>query len=176
MARADEGDPVAKENLFAALYDELHRLAQAHLHRTGSDLTLSPTTLLHEAYLDLAGRNGLAFPDQKRFLAYASCAMRRLIHRLRTPPGCAEARRRRDVHVDREQDGAGAARVDLEELGRALDELAALDAGLAELVDLKFFCGFSFAEIAAMRSVSDRTVQRDWAKARTLLHEWLHDD
>jgi hypothetical protein len=79
VARAEEGDPVAKDGLFAALYDELHRLAQAHLHRTGSDLTLSPTTLLHEAYLDLAGRDGLAFPDQKRFLAYASCAMRRLI-------------------------------------------------------------------------------------------------
>ena len=176
VGRAEEGDPVAKENLFAALYDELHRLAQAQLHRTGSDLTLSPTTLLHEAYLDLAGRNGLAFPDQKRFLAYASCAMRRLIidyvrHRDAQKRGGDVTFTSIENRVAPVQNG-----VDLEELGRALDELAALDAGLAELVDLKFFCGFSFAEIAAMRSVSDRTVQRDWAKARTLLHEWLHDD
>jgi DNA-directed RNA polymerase specialized sigma24 family protein len=51
-----------------------------------------------------------------------------------------------------------------------------LDPELAELVDLKFFCGFSFAEIAALRAVSERTVQRDWAKARVLLHEALHTE
>jgi RNA polymerase sigma factor (TIGR02999 family) len=176
VARADDGDPVAKENLFAALYEELHRLAQAHLHRTGSDLALSPTTLLHEAYLDLAGRDGLAFPDHKRFLAYASRAMRRLIidyvrHRDAQKRGgdvTFTSIENRMVPTPRG--------VDLEELGRALEELALLDAGLAQLVDLKFFCGFSFAEIAAMRGVSERTVQRDWAKARLLLHDWLHDD
>jgi DNA-directed RNA polymerase specialized sigma24 family protein len=64
-------------------------------------------------------------------------------------------------------------RVDLEQLGEALNQLAELDAPLAELVDLKFFCGFSFGEIAAIRSVSERTVQRDWAKARLLLHRQL---
>ena len=60
-------------------------------------------------------------------------------------------------------------------MGEALDELAALEPGLAELVDLKFFCGFSFAEIAAMRGVSERTIQRDWAKARLLLHQAIGD-
>jgi RNA polymerase sigma factor, TIGR02999 family len=176
LARAEKGDPIAKENLFAALYDELHRLAQGHLYRTGSDLTLSPTTLLHEAYLDLAGRDGLAFPDRNRFLAYASRAMRRLIidyvrHR------DAQKRGGNVTFTSIENGMVPVPRgVDLEELGRALEELASLDAGLAELVDLKFFCGFTFAEIAAMRSVSDRTVQRDWAKARTLLHERLDDD
>jgi RNA polymerase sigma factor (TIGR02999 family) len=176
VARADDGDPVAKEHLFAALYDELHRLAQAHLHRTGSDLTLSPTTLLHEAYLDLAGRAGLVFPDRKRFLAYASRAMRRLIidyvrHRDAQKRGGDVTFTSIENRMAPVQRG-----VDLEQLGRALEDLTALDAGLAELVDLKFFCGFTFADIAAMRSVSERTVQRDWAKARTLLHEWLHDD
>ena len=62
VARADLGDPAAKKALFAALYDELHRLAQAHLHRTGGPITLSATTLLHEAYLDIARRDALAFP------------------------------------------------------------------------------------------------------------------
>ena len=62
---------------------------------------------------------------------------------------------------------------DLQQLGDALDDLAALEPGLAELVDLHFFCGFSFVEIAAVRGVSDRTVQRDWRKARLLLHRAL---
>jgi RNA polymerase sigma factor (sigma-70 family) len=61
----------------------------------------------------------------------------------------------------------------LEKLSDALDDLALLDAALAELVDLKFFCGFSFTEIAAMRGVSERTVRRDWSKARVLLHDAL---
>ena len=65
---------------------------------------------------------------------------------------------------------------ELEALGTALDGLAALQPDLADLVDLKFFCGFSFSEIAVMRSVSDRTIQRDWAKARLLLHRSLTDD
>ena len=62
---------------------------------------------------------------------------------------------------------------DTVKLGDALDQLADTDAALAELVDLKFFCGFSFADIAAMRGVSERTVQRDWKKARLLLHQVL---
>jgi DNA-directed RNA polymerase specialized sigma24 family protein len=66
--------------------------------------------------------------------------------------------------------------VDLERLGAALEELAAVDPSLAQLVDLKFFCGFSLVEIAAMRGVSERTMGRDWAKARALLHQSLHDD
>jgi len=73
-------------------------------------------------------------------------------------------------------DKLGAAAVQsIESLGQALDELGQLDPALAELVDLKFFCGFSFTEIAAMRGVSERTIQRDWAKARVLLHNALSD-
>lgn len=64
----------------------------------------------------------------------------------------------------------------LQRLSDALDELAATDAGLAQVVDLKFFCGFSLREIAAMRGVSERTVQRDWEKARIFLHDSLADD
>jgi RNA polymerase sigma factor (TIGR02999 family) len=176
VARADLGDPDARNALFAALYDELHRLAQAHLRRSPASLTLSATTLLHEAYLDIARRNALAFPDRNRFLGYASRAMRGLV---------IDYVRRRDASkrggdltftsLDSDE-AAVETSADLEQLGRALEELALLDPWLAELVDLKFFCGFSFAEIAAMRTVSERTIQRDWAKARTLLYESLHDE
>ncbi len=66
--------------------------------------------------------------------------------------------------------------IDLPQVGDALDELAKLEPDLAQVVDLKFFCGFSFAEIAAMRGVSERTVQRDWEKARIYLHQSLRED
>jgi len=66
--------------------------------------------------------------------------------------------------------------VQLTRVGDAIDALEQVDAALAQLVDLKFFCGFSFAEIAALRGVSERTVQRDWEKARIYLHRALRDD
>ena len=173
-ARAETGDPSARDALFAALYQELHRLAQVHVHRNAGDLTLGATTLLHEAYLDISQRNLLAFPDRNRFLGYASRAMRGLIidyvrHRQAQKRGGSLTFTTLTGNEVPAPEGA----VDLERLDAALQELAGLDAALAELVDLKFFCGFSFGEIAAIRGVSERTVQRDWAKARLLLHRHL---
>ena len=176
VARADGGDAAAKGALFAALYADLHRLAQSHLRRTGGHLTLGATTLLHEAYLDLAKRDAVAFPDRNRFLGYASRAMRGLvINYVRTRKVQKRGGELTFVELDesRAPDDHGQ---DLEALGEALDALAAVQPDLAELVDLKFFCGFSFIEIAAMRGVSDRTIQRDWAKARLLLHRSLQED
>ena len=175
-AREDAGDAAAKDALFAALYDELHRLAQSHLRRTGGSLTISATTLLHEAYLDLAGRAAVAFPDRNRFLGYASRAMRGLIidyvrHRGALKRGGELTFTSLEDHHAPPDGGS----VDLERLGGALEELAAIDPQLAELVDLKFFCGFSLVEIAGMRGVSERTVRRDWTKARTLLHQSLEE-
>jgi RNA polymerase sigma factor (TIGR02999 family) len=176
VALAERGDRSAKEALFAALYHELHRLAQAQLRRAGAPLTLGATTLLHEAYLDLTRRDALAFPDRNRFLGYASRAMRGLVinyvrnRRVQKGGGTLTF-----VELDESRAApAGTAR-ELDALSAALDELAALQPNLAELVDLKFFCGFSFAEIAAMRAVSERTIQRDWAKAKLLLHRALGD-
>jgi len=176
VARAESGDAAARDTLFAALYDELHRIAQAHVHRSAGSVTLSATTLLHEAYLSLAARDMLVFPDRNRFLGYASRAMRGLIVdyvRQRT------ARKRGGdltfTSLTDAVDEAAQAPVDIERLAAALDDLAALDPALAELVDLKFFCGFSVAEIAAIRQVPQRRVERDWAKARTLLHQTLRD-
>jgi RNA polymerase sigma factor (TIGR02999 family) len=174
VERADAGDAAAKEALFASLYDELHRLARTHVRRSGGQLTMSATTLLHEAYLALNERKALVFPDRLRFLRYASRAMRGLvIDYVRS----RHAQKRGGDLTFLTLDDAVAGPADdapaLERLGQALEELAQIDSALAELVDLKFFCGFSFVEIAAMRGVSERTVQRDWAKARVVLHESL---
>lgn len=172
IGATERGDGSAAQALFAALYAELHRLAERELARRGRGATLGVTTLLHEAYLDIAAREGASFPDEARFMCYAARVMRGLI--------IDHARRRRarkrggEFHitaVDVEalpQDVVTDA--ELAQIGDALDDLAAIDAPLAEVVDLKFFCGFSFAEIGAMRGVCERTVQRDWEKARIFLH------
>ena len=176
IRRADAADTPAAERLFALLYHELHRLAEHHLRREGRALTLGSTTLVHEAFLNMAGRDGVAFPDRARFLAYASRAMRTLV--------IDYARRRRARKRGRELEitlignepptaAAEQTAEDLTRLGDSLTELASVDPELASLVDLHFFCGFSFVEIAALRGVSDKTVQRDWRKARMLLQHSL---
>jgi RNA polymerase sigma factor (TIGR02999 family) len=176
-ARAELGDTAAKDTLFTALYDELHRLAQSHIRRNGGALTISATTLLHEAYLDLAGRTSVAFSDRHRFLSYASKAMRGLvIDYVRQRRALKRGGDWTFTSLEDDQTPNQYAAMDLEPLGAALEELASVDPPLAELVDLKFFCGFSLAEIGAMRNVSERTAQRDWAKARTLLHQLIKDD
>ena len=172
-SRSEAGDAAAKDALFAALYSELHRLAQAQLCRGGGNLTLGATTLLHEAYLDISGRERLAFPDRARFLAYASRAMRGLVIDYVRNRGARKRGGELTFTTLDDDVGAPVSAVDVEKLGLALDDLAQLDPALAELVDLKFFCGFSFREIAALRQSSERTVQRDWAKARALLFEAL---
>jgi RNA polymerase sigma factor (TIGR02999 family) len=177
VARAGKGDEAAKGALFASLYADLHRLAQAQLRRSGGQPTLSTTTLLHEAYLDIAKRDVAAFPDRNRFLAYASRAMRGLvINYVRNRQVQKRGGDLTFVELNENSAATPDRGAELEALGAALDSLTALQPDLAELVDLKFFCGFSFSEIGAMRGVSERTVQRDWAKARLLLHRSLTDD
>ena len=171
MAASDAGDGAASEALFSLLYSELHRLAKRELARLGAAATLGATSLLHEAYIDMAAREGQSFPDQARFLAYASRVMRGLI--------IAYARTRRALkrgghfEITALTTDLGEATIDDRELGRindALNELAKADPALAEIVDLKYFCGFTFAEIAALQGVAERTVQRKWEKARIYLH------
>jgi RNA polymerase sigma factor (TIGR02999 family) len=175
----ERGDKSAAEAFFAALYSELHRLASRELGRQGGLASLGVTTLLHEAYLDIASRKGEGpcFPDRARFMGYAARVMRGLI---------IDHARNRHAHKRGGQfeitslaTDADENAVDDRELSRiseALDELAKVDAALAEIVDLKFFCGFTFAEIAAMRGLSERTVQRDWEKARIYLHGSIRAD
>ena len=177
VARADAGDAGARDALFSALYSELHRLAELHLHRSARPLTLGATTLLHEAYIGISERDSLAFPDRNHFLSYASRAMRGLIiDYVRKRRAQKRGGELTFTSLDEAQEATAFESTELEQLGRALDELATLDPALAELVDLKFFCGFSFDEVAAMRGISERTVQRDWAKARVLLHRALTEE
>jgi RNA polymerase sigma factor (TIGR02999 family) len=177
IERVEKGDGSATEALFTALYSELHRLAKRELARRGGGVSLSVTTLLHEAYLDMAGRNGAAFPDRARFMGYAARVMRGLIiDHSRSRNAFKRGGEFEITSSGAEAVSAPADDRELTVISDALDKLAKVDASLAEVVDLKFFCGFSFAEIAAMKNLSERTVQRKWEKARIYLHRELRTE
>lgn len=163
--------------LFSTLYAELHRMAKRQLARHWTPAALGVTTLLHESYLNLAKSADLSFPDHAHFMAYAARVMRGLIidnARARSSAKGGGQFRVTVLTLDRLQGP-----MDVSELSRisdALEELAAIEPELATIVDLRFFCGFSFSEIAAMQAVSERTVQRKWEKARIYLHCSLNGD
>lgn len=167
---AGSGGAADHHALFAGLYVELHRLARREVHRQGAGSPVSATTLLHEAYLDMSRRDALAFPSQAQFLAYAGRAMRGLVidrvrerQSLKRGGGLDFTVFDTQVAEDCEQPEQ------LSALGDALDELASLEPELANVVDLRYFCGLSTAEIAELQGVSERSVQRRWEKARLLL-------
>ena len=174
---AERGDAAASETLFAALYTELHRMARRELGRRGGQITLSATTLLHEAYIKMSDRDQVAFPDRPQFMAYAARVMRSLIidhvrrRHARKRGGQFEITALETTVADQLADER-----ELQRISDALDELATIDSALAEIVDMKFFCGFSFGEIAAMRGVSERTIQRQWEKARLYLYTAIGQD
>lgn len=170
IASAEGGDRAAADALFAALYAELHELARRQLAR-GPGATLGTTTLLHEAYLNISQREGPRFPDRARFMGYAAKVMRGLV--------IDYARRRQALKrgggfeittLEDDVEGAAADAGRLERIGEALEELARADPALAELVDLKFFAGLSLVEIGELRGASERTMQRQWERARTFLY------
>lgn len=172
VARADAGDAQARDALFASLYEELHRLAMREVRRQGTDSPLSATTLLHEVYLAFGNRDGRVFPDQSHFLAYAARAMRGvLIDRVRARDAAKRGGGVRATTLDADHAQEVNDPDELLALHEALETLAGMDPMLARVVDLKFFCGFTFAEIARVHGVAERTVQRQWDKARVFLRE-----
>lgn len=176
MQAAEQGSKPAADALFSALYSELRRLAKCELARHGAPMSLGATTLLHNAYIEIAGRDGTSFADRNRFMGYAARVMRGLIidharSRQAQKRGGKFEITGHDVEIENAADDKKLTRI-----SEALDELAKAEPALAEIVDLKFFCGFSFAEIAAMRDVCERTVQRQWEKARIYLHASLRAD
>jgi RNA polymerase sigma factor (TIGR02999 family) len=168
-----------RDQLFVLLYDALRRMAQRELRR-GAGASLSPTTLLHETYLNISQRDSVAFSNRGQFMSYAARAMRGLI------VDCLRSRHAQKRGADFRitslptelpyvcQELADKS-LQIDALNDALESLGKIDERLAECVDLKFFCGFSFGEIARLREVSERTVQRDWDKARLLLSRIINE-
>ena len=172
----DRGDPVAARALFAALYDELHELAARQLRKSGGDITLGTTTLLHEAYLKVAARERESALDRNRFLAYSSQVFRGLVI------DYIRARRARkrggdfEITLLGDSDPGGGVESDdgdLEPLAKGLEQLAEIDPQLSRLVDLHVFGGFTLKEVAALQGWSLRTTERNWQQARLLLRRLI---
>ncbi len=176
IAAVDSGDRSAAADLFASLYRELHSLAARQLRIGAAGATLGATTLLHECYFNIAG-SAAAFPDRARFMAYAARAMRGLIiDYIRQRRALKRGGAFHLTTLDTETAESVSLANEAAHLNDALIALDDAEPLLAELVDLKFFGGFTLMEIAAMRGVSERTAQRDWQKARLYLHDALAAD
>ena len=169
IGKARGGDAQASERLFAALYDELRRLAAAQLR--GEDAMRS-TSLVHEAYLKLAHHGALQVNDRGHFFAVAARVMRQIvIDHVRSR---AALRRGGDIQftaIDTTaMQAATSERSDeLLALDAALDRLATVDAQLAGLVEMRFYAGLELSEVAGVQERSERSLKRDWRRARAFL-------
>jgi len=180
LPRVAAGDRAARDAVFAAAYRELQRLAHARLHDSGGRGTaLDTTSLVHESYLRLVHLGELRFDDRRAFFGYASQVMRSVIvdaarARMAERRGGADAQRL-TLSTDLVQgvvcDDEGIVRVH-----EALQQLEQADARAARMVELRYFGGYSDREIADTLDVTERTVQRDWAKAQMLLRVMLGPD
>jgi RNA polymerase sigma factor (TIGR02999 family) len=172
---AGNGDRAALKALFAAVYDEIKRLARRQL-MAHPQPTLDTTGLVHEAYLKLVQPAGLQLRDRGHFFAIAAKAMRQIVvdhARRRTA-----AKRGGDaIHIVTITDISANDALDPETITRldsALTQLADLEPRLAELVEMRFFAGLTVEQVAELRDVAPRTVIRDWRRARAYLFDAVH--
>lgn len=174
IARVADGDTDAHNELFRLVYDELRRSAQHHVRRSAANLTINPTTLVHETWIKLVRGGPRQFEGNAHFYNVVAQAMRQILHDL-------AARKAAEKH------GGGLARAELTEgieqaekpleelmaIDCALDRLRSCDEELCELVEWHYMVGLTLGEIAQIRSVSDRTLKRQLATARIFLVDAL---
>jgi RNA polymerase sigma-70 factor, ECF subfamily len=168
-------DRAAVDELFGVVYNELRALARRQIARLNPGQTLSPTALVHDVYVRMADRAG-PLRDQHHFRALAARVMRQVIIdyiRRRTA-----LKRGAGVAIDELQTDLGVALTssgeELLAIDEALGKLAALDARQAQIVELRFFGGLDVDETATTMGLSERTVKREWQKARAFLYDALH--
>jgi RNA polymerase sigma factor (TIGR02999 family) len=165
------GDQGALGKVFSIMYRELCLLARRQLRKINRDGTLDTTALVHECYLRLAGAESLALHDRAHFLGYAARVMRSICVDCAREAG-AQRRYAGQPCASAPADVADPEALSTEEslqLIAALQQLACMDERLASVVTMKYFSGFTDAEIAEKSGVSERTVRRDWQRARLLL-------
>ena len=168
---ARRGDRTALDDLFSLMYAELHRLAHLRLMRNERSTQLDTTSLLHESYLRFLNAGQLDVADRSHFLAYAVKVMRSIVVDF-ARKGQAERRGGGAAEIPLNTDLAESLHAPADELIRvddALRDLAKVDERLVRVVEMRYFAGMSEQEIAAVLGVNERTVRRDWEKARLLL-------
>jgi RNA polymerase sigma factor (TIGR02999 family) len=166
------GDLSADSRLVALIYDELHRLAERQMRGERGGHTLTPTALIHEAWLRLAAEDAQSVQDRGQFYALAARRMRQVL---------IDHARRRDadkrgggveaITLSRAgEEPAGSGDIDALALEQALVQLEQMDARKARVVELRYYAGLEMAEIAQLLDISRATAQRDWEVARAFLH------
>lgn len=167
--------PESVRTLFPALYNELRRLARSRLSSGGRHTLLDTASLVHEAFLRMQRDGGVALNDREHFMAYAATTMRSIIIdfvRRRS----AERRGGDAEHVTLDTRAAavlGGADDEILAVHEALETLAEVDPRLVRVVEMRYFAGLTDIEIGAALGVTDRTVRRDWERARLLLADLL---
>ncbi len=176
LSAIGQGKPEALGKLYALLYPELRRLAHSRVRRNGDMTLLDTTSLVHESYLRFEKSGALKIGDRAQFMAYAAQVMRSVV---------VDGVRRRQserrggdaVHVEFIEETAVAAADPRDDevmrVHESLEELAAIDARLVQVVEMRYFAGMTESEIAEVLGVTVRTVARDWEKARLFLHASL---
>jgi RNA polymerase sigma factor (TIGR02999 family) len=173
IQKAQGGDEAALKGVFDAAYADLRTLARARLSRGGRGVLLDTTALVHESYLRFANNGQLRLADRQHFLRYAGHVMRSVIVDFAREN---LARRRgggaRHVTLNSEV-GGPSGETEILNVHEALEELAQRDPRMVQVVEMKYFAGMTESEVAEALGVTDRTVRRDWEKARLLLAQLL---
>jgi RNA polymerase sigma factor (TIGR02999 family) len=168
------GSREAIDRLIPLLYDELRQIAHRHLSTRRDGATLNTTALVNEAYLKLVDQSRAQWNDRVHFLALAAVAMRHILtDRAKARKSLKRGGDRVRVTLDDNTIALDDAPDALLQITDALDRVAVIDARLARVVEYRFFGGLSNEEIAAALAVTEKTVERDWIKARMLLREML---
>ncbi len=158
----------------SSIYKELRKLAAARMQFERGNHTLQPTALVHEAYLRLADQPGSVWKDRSRILGLAAHAMRHiLVDHARAHAAGKRGAGAVQITLDEGLSASNEDPVDILAIDEALKRLAEFDSRKAKVVELHFFAGLSFDEIAMALSVSARTIKRDWTIARAWLHQQL---
>ncbi len=176
LAGVKSGDHAARDGLFSLVYDDLRRIAGHHLRGQATG-TLGTTAMVNEAYLRLAGADAARWNDRIHFFSVASTAMRQiLVDHARRRVAAKRGGGSPVVLLDDDRVGEEPRLLEVLALDEALDHLRTLSERLARVVEMRFFGGMSVEETAAALGVTERTVKRDWRKARSVLHHRLRDD
>ena len=177
LCRVNSGETGAQERLFAAAYGKLRKLARSRLRHGGHNTFLDTTALVHESYLRFLSAGQLRAENRRAFFSYASKVMRSVII------DCVRERRAERHGGDLERltlstqllESLDGPELDVLRVNEALDVLAHAEPRLAKVVEMRYFGGYTEAEVADALGVTDRTVSRDWEKARLLLSSMLKD-
>jgi RNA polymerase sigma factor (TIGR02999 family) len=175
IQQANAGDDAALKRVFDAAYADLRRVARLHLSKRGRGPLLDTTSLVHESYLRFANTGQLSIRDRQHFLRYAGHVMRSVIVDFVRE---AQAVRRGgdvlQVTLDTGiNDGTVAEEAEILNVHEALEDLGRYDQRMVQIVEMRYFAGMTEAEIADALGVGERTVRRDWEKARLLLAKAL---